>query len=159
MNQRAPHDAAATAEIDDGARRAWHTLDPADVLAAQDVDSARGLDATDVERRRSRFGPNALAAAEVESRPRAFVRQYADPMQLVLLVAGVISLYPLKELETGLVLVALTLFNAVLGLQQEGKAAAAVAALQKMMVIQARVTREGRLGQVPAEELVPGDIV
>ena len=48
-------------------------------------------------------------------------------MQIVLLVAGVVSLYPLKEFETGIVLVALTLFNAVLGLQQEGKAAAAVA--------------------------------
>ena len=53
----------------------------------------------------------------------------------------------------------LTLFNAVLGLQQEGKAAAAVAALQKMMIIKARVTRDGQLQEIPAEQLVPGDIV
>jgi Ca2+-transporting ATPase len=80
-------------------------------------------------------------------------------MQIVLLVAGIVSLYPVKELETGLVLIFLTLFNAVLGLRQEGKAAAAVAALQKMMIVRARVTRDGELEQIPAEQLVPGDVV
>ncbi|HEV8097706.1 MAG TPA: HAD-IC family P-type ATPase, partial [Gaiellaceae bacterium] len=80
-------------------------------------------------------------------------------MQIVLLVAGIGSLYPLKELGTGLVLLFLTLFNAVLGLRQEGKAAEAVAALQKMMIVKARVRRDGELVQIPAEELVPGDIV
>src|SRR5690348_17867195 len=53
----------------------------------------------------------------------------------------------------------LTLFNAVLGLQQEGKAAAAVAALQKMMIIKAKARRDGRMVELPAEELVPGDVV
>src|SRR5215475_912453 len=80
-------------------------------------------------------------------------------MQIVLLVAGIVSLYPVKELETGLVLIFLTLFNAVLGLRQEGKAAAAVASLQKMMIIKARVRRDGQLAEVPAEQLVPGDVV
>ena len=80
-------------------------------------------------------------------------------MQIVLLVAGVVSLYPLKELETGIVLIPLTLFNAVLGLRQEGKAAAAVAALQQMMIVKARVMRDGELAEVPAEQLVPGDVV
>src|SRR6187455_2273914 len=80
-------------------------------------------------------------------------------MQIVLLIAGIGSLYPLKELGTGLVLLFLTLFNAVLGLRQEGKAAEAVAALQKMMIIKARVRRDGELVQIPAEQLVPGDIV
>ncbi len=89
----------------------------------------------------------------------AFLRQYADPMQVVLLVAGIGSLYPLKEVGTGILLLLLTVFNAVLGLRQEGKAAAAVAALQKMMIIKARVTRDGQLAQLPAEQLVPGDIV
>jgi P-type Ca2+ transporter type 2C len=57
------------------------------------------------------------------------------------------------------VIVFLTLFNAVLGLRQEGKAAEAVAALQKMMIIKARVRRDGQLTQLPAEQLVPGDVV
>ena len=53
----------------------------------------------------------------------------------------------------------LTLLNAVLGLSQEGKAAAAVAALAKMMIVKARVRRDGALAQLPAEQLVPGDVV
>ena len=56
-------------------------------------------------------------------------------------------------------ILALTLLNAVLGLNQEGKAAAAVAALAKMMIIKARVRRDGKLAQLPAEQLVPGDVV
>jgi len=53
----------------------------------------------------------------------------------------------------------LTLFNAVLGLRQEGEAATAVAALQKMMIIKAKVKRDGRLVEIPAEQLVPGDVI
>ena len=80
-------------------------------------------------------------------------------MQLALLAAGVGSVYPLRQLGTGLLLILLTLFNAVMGLQQEGKAAAAVAALQQMVIIKARVRRDGQLAEIPAEQLVPGDIV
>src|SRR5258708_6604592 len=80
-------------------------------------------------------------------------------MQIVLLIAGLGSIWPLHQLSTGLVVLFLTLFNAVLGLRQEGKAAEAVAALQKMMIIKARVRRDGELVQIPAEQLVPGDIV
>ena len=109
--------------------------------------------------RARRSGPNKLAAGEAEPRWRAFLRQYADPMQLVLLAAGIGSLYPLKQLGTGLLLILLTLFNAVMGLQQEGKAAAAVAALQKMVIVKARVRRDGQLAEIPAGQLVPGDIV
>ena len=119
----------------------------------------QGLSSAEVAARAERFGPNKFAEAKTEPRWRAFLRQYADLMQIVLLVAGILSLYPLKELGTGLLLIFLTLFNAVLGLRQEGQAAAAVAALQKMMIIKARVRRDGRLVEVPAEQLVPGDVV
>src|SRR6478609_8268713 len=139
--------------------RVWHTMPADEVLRVQGVDRGSGLGSGEAAARASRFGPNRFAAARVEPRWRAFLRQYADPMQIVLLVAGALSLYPLKELETGVVLIALTLFNAVLGLRQEGKAVAAVAALQRMMIVTARVVRDGELRQVPAEQLVPGDVV
>ena len=71
-------------------------------------------------------------------------------MQIVLLVAGIGSIVPLGQYGTGIVLLLLTVFNAVLGLHQEGKAAAAVAALQKMMIIKAKVLRDGALVQIPA---------
>jgi Ca2+-transporting ATPase len=112
-----------------------------------------------VQARTQRFGANKFDAGKAESRWHVFLRQYADPMQVVLLVAGVGSLYPLKELGTGILLLSLTVFNAVLGLRQEGKAAAAVAALQQMMIVRAKVRRDGQLTEIPAEQLVPGDVV
>jgi Ca2+-transporting ATPase len=138
---------------------AWYALPPDEVASRIGVDAARGLSAAEVTSRLASTGPNRFAVADVEPRWRAFVRQYRDPMQIVLLVAGIGSLYPLKELGTGIVLLFLTLFNAVLGLRQEGKAAEAVAALQKMMIVTARVRRDGELAQIPAEGLVPGDVV
>ncbi len=150
---------AATDGLGDARSVAWHTLAPDDVGGRLGVDPGSGLSAAEVSSRRASVGPNKFAEVAVEPRWRAFVRQYRDPMQIVLLVAGIGSLYPLKELGTGLVLLFLTLFNAVLGLRQEGKAAEAVAALQKMMIVKARVRRDGELVQIPAEELVPGDVV
>jgi Ca2+-transporting ATPase len=142
-----------------GDGRLWHTLSAERALLAEGVDEQQGLSSAEAASRAQRFGPNKFAEAKAEPRWRAFLRQYADPMQVVLLVAGIGSLYPLKELGTGLLLLALTVFNAVLGLRQEGKAAAAVAALQQMMIIKARVRRDGKLAEIPAEQLVPGDVV
>src|SRR5215471_1366577 len=138
---------------------AWHVLTVERVLQEKEVDERRGLSSAEAAARAERFGPNKFAEGKTEPRWHAFFRQYTDLMQIVLLAAGIVSLYPLKELETGILLIALTLFNAVLGLRQEGKAAAAVAALQKMMIIKARVTRDGQLAEIPATELVPGDVV
>ncbi len=149
-------------ESKDAARRqrpAWHVMSAEDVAGELDVDVGRGLSSEEVDRRTAQHGSNRFTAGETEPRWRAFVRQYDDPMQIVLLIAGIGSLYPLKQLGTGLVILFLTVFNAILGLQQEGKAAAAVAALQKMMIVKARVRRSGQLAQLPAEVLVPGDVV
>ena len=154
-----PTGALASGLAPEAGGQVWHTLSAGQVLEAEQVDGHRGLSEAEVASRAQRFGPNKFAEAKPEPRWRAFVRQYADPMQIVLLVAGIVSLYPVKELETGLVLIFLTLFNAVLGLRQEGKAAAAVAALHKMMIVKARVLRGGELVQIPAEQLVPGDVV
>src|SRR6476660_2823691 len=137
----------------------WFALAGEAVAQELGVDPETGLSPAEAASRLERYGPNEFAAGEVEPRWHAFVRQYRDPMQIVLLVAGIGSIWPLHELGTGLVLLFLTLFNAVLGLNQEGKAAAAVAALQKMMIVKAKVLRGGELVQVPAEQLVPGDVV
>jgi Ca2+-transporting ATPase len=138
---------------------AWHTLTPQEAAARLGVEIAVGLGAEQAQDRLREHGPNRMEAAAGEPRWRAFLRQYADVMQIVLLVAGIGSLYPVKQLGTGLLLIALTILNAVLGLRQEGKAAAAVAALQKMMILTARVRRGGELLELPAEQLVPGDVV
>ncbi len=138
---------------------AWQASTVDEALTQQGVDPAKGLSAAEVTSRRSRFGPNRFAEQTTEPRWQAFVRQYADPMQIVLVAAGLLSIYPVGQTSTGVMLILLTLLNAYMGLNQEGKAAAAVAALQQMMVVKARVIRDGQLAEIPAEELVPGDIV
>jgi Ca2+-transporting ATPase len=134
-------------------------MSPEDALAAQSVDGATGLSTAEVESRRATFGPNTFAAAPKEPRWRAFLRQYADPMQIVLLIAGIASLFLPGQFATCVALIFLTVLNAMLGLNQEGKAEASVAALQKMMVVKARVRRGDEVVMVPMEDLVPGDIV
>jgi Ca2+-transporting ATPase len=138
---------------------AWHTLSGDQVLHFEGADGQRGLSSAEAAARAQRSGPNKLAAGKPEPRWHAFLRQYRDPMQIALLAAGIASIYPLKQLGTGVLLILLTLANAVLNLQQEGKAAASVAALQKMTIMTARVRRDGQLAEIPAEQLVPGDIV
>src|SRR5215831_15844598 len=132
----------------------WYALDAAEVATRLGVDPKQGLTTAEAESRRAQYGPNKFAEAKPEPRWHAFVRQYRDLMQIVLLVVGVFSLWPLQQWGTGIVVLLLTVFNAILGLQQEGKAAAAVAALQKMMIVKARVTRDRELAELPAEELV-----
>src|SRR3954454_18255134 len=139
--------------------RQWYTLPPEQVTDGLDVDPTQGLSQAEAASRLDTYGPNKFAVKTGEPRWRAFVRQYQDGMQIVLLVAGIGSIWPVHELATGLVIIMLTLFNAVLGMRQEGKAAEAVAALQKMMIIRAKVHRGGDLLELPAEQLVPGDVV
>ena len=137
----------------------WHVLSREGVVQELHVEPEKGLTSAEAAERLARYGPNKFAEAKTEPRWKAFLRQYQDPMQIVLLAAGVISIYPVKQPGTGIMILLLTLLNAVLGLSQEGKAAAAVAALAKMMIIKARVRRDGKLAQLPAEQLVPGDVV
>ncbi len=138
---------------------AWHGLTADEACGRLEADALAGLEATEVERRRAEFGPNKLAEAEKEPAWRAFLRQYRDLMQLVLLGAAIVSIVALQEFSTGIVIIGLTVLNAVLGLNQEGKAAESVAALQKMLLIKAHARRGGVRVDIPAEELVPGDVV
>jgi Ca2+-transporting ATPase len=80
-------------------------------------------------------------------------------MQIVLVVAGLISAVAIRQWGTALVLWALTLLNAIMGLRQEGKAEASVAALQQMLVVKVRVRRDGQIRELPVEDVAPGDIV
>src|SRR3954468_9528792 len=130
----------------------WHMLSREGAMDELRVEPAQGLTSAEAAERLTRYGPNKFAEAATEPRWHAFLRQYQDPMQIVLLGAGVISIYPVKQPGTGIVILLLTLLNAVLGLNQEGKAAAAVAALAKMMIVKARVRRDGALAQLPAEQ-------
>src|SRR5262249_28515527 len=101
--------------------RHWYELPGEQVAASMEGDPGRGLSAGEAAARLETYGPNKFAEGETEPRWRAFVRQYHDPMQIVLLVAGIGSIWPVKEYGTGILLLLLTVLNAVLGLNQEGK--------------------------------------
>jgi Ca2+-transporting ATPase len=137
----------------------WYALTEAEVAQKLGVDPARGLSAADAQQRLQKYGPNELTAAKKESGLQAFLRQYRDFMQIILLGAAILSLVVTRELGTTIVLIGLTIFNAVLGMRGEAKAEASLAALTKMMKNIARVRRDGQAIEIEAEQLVPGDIV
>jgi Ca2+-transporting ATPase len=147
-----------TATSPSGQGPTWHTLSIEQALREQGVDAASGLSQAEAESRMRQYGPNKFAEAKKVPGYIAFLNQYRDPMQIVLLVAAIVSLI-IQQWSTALILIILTLFNAFLALRQEGKAEASVAALQKMLIVKSKVRRGGQVIELPAEQLVPGDIV
>ncbi|MFD8635319.1 cation-translocating P-type ATPase [Streptomyces sp. NPDC059533] len=137
---------------------AWYTRDPEEVSAAFGVDPTVGLSTSRAAELLAAHGPNALPEEKRTPTWQRFLRQYRSYMQLVLLAAAAVSLL-IQEWTTAILLIVLTLLNAVIGLRQEGKAESAMNALQSMMKASARVRRDGREAEIPAEQLVVGDIV
>jgi P-type Ca2+ transporter type 2C len=140
-------------------RADWYAMEAAEAALTLDVDPASGLSGPEVEKRVAKYGMNRLAEGEKESGFRAFIRQYEDFMQIVLLAAALVNQLVTGDTPTTALLAGLTVFNAVIGLRQEAKAEESVAALASMMRTIARVRRDGQVLEVDAVELVPGDVV
>lgn len=137
----------------------WYGMTVEAVAKELQVDPAKGLSTAEVQQRMQTYGANQLAGKKKEPGWQAFLRQYQDFMQILLLAAAVLNQVFTGQWNTTIVLVGLTVFNAVLGLNQESKAEASLAALEKMMKNIARVRRDGQVTEVDAEQLVPGDVV
>jgi Ca2+-transporting ATPase len=154
-------DAPDKAETDDrsaGTRPAWHTLS---VQAAADrlgVAVRRGLGADEVARRRERHGPNVLRETPPRHWSALLLGQFRDFMILVLLAAAVLAGLT-GDLQDVVVILAIVVLNAVIGFVQEYRAEAAIHALRRMAAPAASVRRDGQVETVPAETLVPGDVV
>ena len=137
----------------------WYTLSPEEVSKQLQVDPAKGLSAAEVQQRLQKYGPNHLVDKKKESGWQAFLRQYKDFMQILLLVAAIINQVFTGAWGTTLVLVVLTVFNAILGMRGEAKAAASLAALAETMKSVTTVRRDGTAQQVDVAQVVPGDVV
>ncbi|MFJ9086255.1 cation-translocating P-type ATPase [Streptomyces sp. NPDC102384] len=136
----------------------WHA-EPADSVARElGVDPAEGLDTARAAARREKYGPNALPEEKPTPALRRLVGQFTSYMQIILVVSAAVSL-AIQEWGTAVVLLALSVLNAVIGLRQEGKADSAMNALKAMTKATARVRRDGREAQIPAEDVVVGDVV
>jgi P-type Ca2+ transporter type 2C len=140
------------------AEQRWYALQPEDVASKLGVDVGSGLSATEAVERLRRDGPNALPEEKPPSKFRRLLGQYTSYMQIILVGASVVSLV-IKQWSTAIVLFVLSLINAVTGLRQEGKAESAMNALKSMMEATARVRRDGAEAEIPAEQLVVGDVV
>ncbi|MEU1180417.1 HAD-IC family P-type ATPase [Streptomyces sp. NPDC005820] len=138
--------------------RAWYALSPDEVAVALGAEPGRGLSVGRAAELLRANGPNALPEEKPVPGWRRYLAQYRSYMQLVLVAAAVVSLV-IKEWSTGVLLLVLTVLNAVVGMRQEGKAESAMNALKSMMKASARVRRDGVESEVPAEEVVVGDVV
>ena len=137
----------------------WYAQSAAAVAQQLNVDPAKGLSSAEAQQRLQQHGPNKLAAKAKVPGWKAFLNQYRDFMQIILVGAAVLNQIFTGELNTTLVLIGLTVFNAVMGLRQESKAEASLAALETMMKNIARVRRDGQAIEIESEGIVPGDVV
>jgi Ca2+-transporting ATPase len=136
----------------------YYYMEIEDVRAALSADLAKGLDSDDARQRLQRFGPNELREQRGPGLLQMFLRQFVEPLVLVLIVAAIVSSV-LGEIAEGLVIMAIVLLNAILGVTQESKAEKALLALKKLAAPHARIRRDGNTLTIPASELVPGDLV
>ena len=150
--------AEETRERPASAGERWYALDPAAIAGRLGVVPDSGLSADEAAERLKRDGPNALPVEQPPSAVRRFLAEFTSYMQLILVGAAIVSLV-IQQWSTAIVLAVITLFNALVGLRQEGKAESAMNALQSMMKATARVRRGGAEAEIPAEQLVVGDVV
>lgn len=120
--------------------------------------SETGLTSREAEARQKTFGPNALDEPKRASLPMIFLRQFADLLVVILLCTAVISLL-LGSLESSLVIIAVLILNALLGTCQHRKAEKSLDSLKSLSSPMAKVIRDGVKVELPAREVVPGDIL
>ena len=123
-----------------------------------------GLTETEAQKRLEENGKNRLEAAKGKSIIRRFLEQLADPMIIILLAAAAVSgvlaaMEPEGEFVDVIIILAVVIINAVLGVYQESKAEKAIEALQEMSAATSKVLREGKVQVVHSEDLVVGDII
>ena len=136
-----------------------------EILAEFKTDRRHGLTNTEAAARLKRYGPNELTAEKPVPAWKKFAAQFADALVILLLIATVIStaIWLFERTSAlpyeAIAILSIVLLNAILGYVQETRAEAAVAALRAMSAADASVIRDGERRQVPATEVVVGDII
>lgn len=132
------------------------------VLAELDS-SENGLSSAEAQKRLEAHGKNKLKEPAKESLIKRFFGQMADPMIIILLAAaaisGVLAVMQGESFADVIIILAVVVVNAVLGVYQENKAEKAIEALQEMSAATSKVLRDGKLVTIHSEELVPGDVI
>lgn len=136
----------------------WYQQKKEDLLGQLESDTESGLSSQEVESRLVKYGPNELKEEDKKGLWSKIVAQFSDFLILILLAAALISAF-VGEVQDSIVILAIVLVNAALGIYQEGRAEKSLEALKKMASPNAKVVRNGNTEEVPANSLVPGDIV
>ena len=122
-----------------------------------------GLSGSEAAKRLEKYGRNKLEEGKKDSLLKRFLNELADPMIIILIVAaaisGVTAFYEGESFTDVIIILAVVIINAVLGVVQESKAEAAIEALQEIAAATSKVLRDGKQVTLKSEELVPGDIV
>ena len=125
--------------------------------------SAEGLSSQEAEKRLAEYGKNKLEEGKKVSLLKRFLKELSDPMIIILIVAaaisGITAFYEGESYADVIIILAVVIINAVLGVVQESKAEAAIAALQEIAAATSKVLRDGKVVTLRSEELVPGDVV
>ena len=133
-----------------------------EVLKVQNT-TLKGLTSAEAEKRLASTGKNKLAEGKKDSLFKRFVKELSDPMIVILIVAaaisGVTAWYEGEAFTDVIIIMAVVVINAVLGVVQESKAEAAIEALQEIAAATSKVLRDGKLIILKSEDLVPGDVV
>ena len=140
---------------------------PAEQVAHElDTDPVKGLTSNEASLRYAKNGPNTLGEEKKVPLWKRFLQQFADAMVIILIAAAALSGYMAFKSGGGfedwidvIVILAIVILNAVLGVYQEGKADQALAALKKMSSPQTKVIRDGKLVMVDSENIVVGDVI
>ncbi len=136
----------------------WHRLAADEAIARLAVDSGSGLSPAEVDTRLAIHGPNRLPEKPPRPLWRLFLAQFKSLLILILIGAAALA-GAVGDVKDVVVILAVVLFNATLGFYQEYRAEQSLAALKKMLALKTRVRRNGRVIEVAADTLVPGDIV
>ncbi len=136
----------------------WDRRSVQDVLQEFQISLDAGLNTEQVSENQKKYGWNQLKEANKKTFLSKVADQFKDFLILILLAASVVS-FSIGEKTDAMIIVAIVIINAMLGLYQEGKAEKAIEALQKLAAPNANVIRNGAPISVPAEQLVPGDVV
>lgn len=138
--------------------KSWHQLSIEQIITDVSTDLLNGLGYEEALSRQKQYGFNELAEKSKESLLYKFINQFKDFLVLILLAASVISLF-IGEITDAIVIIAIVILNASLGVFQEAKAEKALEALKRMSAPSSKTIRDGNLVLIPSRELVPGDIV
>ena len=136
----------------------WYALPAEEVLQRLETDTANGLSAQEVERRRAEHGTNELPREGGTPPWKILLSQFTEIMVIVLVVAAAISVL-IGDTKDAIVIMAIVVLNAALGFFQEYQAEQALASLSEMQTPIVRVRRDGHVHELSAVDLVPGDIV